>query len=134
MFIGAGEMMLLAGGVVFLAIAIMCFGAAIMDGRHTWTAARVADDVVSGLLGLVLSAGSFFIFMMSRWKLRGAFRRNDFLALQRRLIVACAAGTVFGLVFGGVFMLLAYIKVDELPSVQADGSLKKPKPAIQKSD
>ena len=85
-------------------------------------------------MGLVLSAGSFFIFMMSRWKLRGAFRRNDFLALQRRLIVACAAGTVFGLVFGGVFMLLAYIKVDELPSVQADGSLKKPKPAIQKSD
>lgn len=117
-FIGAGELVLLAGGLVFFALALAAFGAAVLDTRHPWTAPHVADDVMWGILCIILSAGSFFCLVLSRRKLRGAFLRNDFTALHRRLVPACAAGLVLGLFIGGVLFFLAYIKVDELPAVQ----------------
>jgi hypothetical protein len=116
-FIGAGSCLFLLGGLVYFVLAVASFGTAVLDSQHTWTAGRAADDAVGGLLCLVLAAGSCLGFLLSRRKLRGAFRRNDFPALFRRLAPAAAAGLVFGMVLGGVFLFLAYLKVDELPVV-----------------
>jgi hypothetical protein len=117
-FIGAGELMLLAGGLAFLAFSLASFGAAVVDTRHPWTAGYIADDVLWGILCIGLSAGSLLCLLLSFRKLRGAYNRNDFTALHRRLVLACAAGLVLGLFVGGVFFFLAYIKVDELPVIQ----------------
>jgi len=132
-FIGAGELMLLAGGLAFLFFSLASFGAAVADTRHPWTAPHIADDVMWGILCIVLSAGSFLCLLLSRRKLRGAYIRNDFTALHRRLVLACAAGLVLGLFVGGVFFFLAYVKVDELPEVQAGRFPKKPRMAVQRS-
>jgi len=114
-FIGAGELFLLAGGAGFFLLALARFGAAVADSRHPWSAPVAASDVLWGLLALVLSTGSLICLLLSRRKLRGPYARNDFRMLHRRLVPACAAGLVLGLLFGGVFYFLAYVKVDELP-------------------
>jgi hypothetical protein len=116
-FIGAGELLLLAGGLAFFIFSLANIGTAVADSRQPWTAPHVPEDIVWAVLALLLSAGSFLSLLLSRRKLRGAFFRNDFPALGRRLVPACAAGLVLGLFVGGVFFFLAYIKVDELPVV-----------------
>jgi hypothetical protein len=112
-FIGAGELMLLAGGLAFMVFSLASFGAAMVDTRHPWTAMYASQDAMWGILGGLLSASSLLCLVLSRRKLRGALARNDFPALHRRLVLACAAGLVLGLFVGGVFFFLAYIKVDE---------------------
>jgi len=117
-FIWAGEIFLLAGGILFILLGLSAFAAALGDSRHPWSAPDAAADALWGLLALVLSAGALLCLLLSRRKLRGAYARNDFSALHRRLVPACAAGLVLGLFAGGAFYFLAYVKVDELPVVR----------------
>jgi hypothetical protein len=130
-FIGAGELMLIAGGLAFFVFSLASIGTAVADSREPWTAPHVPEDIVWAVLALFLSAGSFLSLLLSRRKLRGALARNDFPALGRRLVPACAVGLVLGLFVGGVFFFLAYIKVDELPRVREAKSSEPVEPTVQ---
>lgn len=128
-FIRAGTFMFLPGGLVYLIFATVSLGSAIADNAHPWTAGRMGDDLISGLLGLLLAGASFASFVLARRKLRGALLRNDFGALYRRSMPAAVVGLVFGLVIGGVFLFLVFVKVDELPGVH-----QRPAPAVDKGE
>jgi len=126
-FIRVGTFMFLPGGFVYLIFAIVSLASAIPDSAHSWSFGRVGDDLIGGLMGLVLAGASFLSFVLGRRKLRGAFRRNDFGALYRRSMPAAMAGLLFGLVIGGVFLFMVYVKVDELPGVH-----QRPAPELDK--
>jgi hypothetical protein len=117
MFIRNGTFLFFAGAVVYFVVGLYGLGVAALDASNWWTAQRATDHLIGGLLALLLSGGSFICVLLSRQKLEGPLRRNDLGALHRRLATASAAGFLFGLVLGGLLLLLAYVKLEELPFV-----------------
>jgi hypothetical protein len=117
MFIRNGTFLFFAGAVVYFVLALYGLGVAALDAFNWWTAQRATDHFIGGLLALLLSGGSFICVLLSRQKLEEPLRRNDLGALHRRLAAGSAAGFLFGLVLGGLLLLLAYVKLEELPFI-----------------
>jgi hypothetical protein len=115
-FLGWGKILFLVGMIVYLVAALMNFVEALGHVlRGDWPGS-VVDNIVWAIIDVILVAGAFLCYMLSRQKLMEPFEDNDYAVLHRRLPLAIIAGVVFGVVVGGVLYMLAYVKVDELPS------------------
>ncbi|MEM2869989.1 MAG: hypothetical protein QW379_06180 [Thermoplasmata archaeon] len=105
---------LIAAGVYFLA-ALISFASALGSAFLFWRVGKAIEAAVGGVVLLILSTGSLFCFSLGRSKLIVAHTEGDFPALRRRLLPAIFAGLLFGFVLGGLFFLLSFLKLEELP-------------------
>lgn len=116
LFLGWGKILFLVGMMIYLVAALMSLGNFLTHVLRENPLGWAAESLVYAIIDIILAAGAFLCFMLSRQKLMVPFEDNDFAVLHRRLPLAIIAGVVFGAVVGGVLYMLAYVKVDELPS------------------